>query len=294
MSHGSLSLRGGALHVARHVRRAHVQPFDLDGRALGPGFAFAGRDGAALALGGIDVDSDRQVWAVDGAAGAVRAFSLFGREGASFAGAPGERDDARGVLVGATDIALHETDDALSLVVACGGVRRHGLALLRSDGRLVDSLRPLGDPLERFAGIVRVVQQGRWTYVCERSAARVQVFRDFEFHYSFRIELRAGERAEPVALAALPDGRLVLALAGSRSALVLTDAVGRVQALLAAAGEGHGELRDVGDVAVEAGATDREARVAVFDSDAERLQVFTLAGRCLGEFPSLPGEPPVP
>ena len=154
MNHGSLSLRGGVLHVARHVRRAYVQPFDLDGRALGPGLAFAGRDGAALALGGIDVDSDRQIWAVDGAAGAVRAFSLFGREGAGFAGAPAEHDDARGVLVGATDLALHETDDALSVLVARGSVRRHALALLRTDGRLVESLRPLGDPLERFEGVL--------------------------------------------------------------------------------------------------------------------------------------------
>ena len=51
-------------------------------------------------------------------------------------------------------------------------------------------------------------------------------------------------------------------------------------------------MRDVGDVAVEAGPTQRETRVAVIDRDAERLQVFTLDGRCLGEFPALPGEPP--
>ena len=294
MSHGSLSLRGGVLWVARHVRRAHVQPFDLDGRALGPGFSFAGAGDAALALGGIEVDSDRQVWTVDGRAGAVRAFSVFGRESARFAGAPSEHDDSRGVLTGASDLALHESDEALELLVARGGVRRHALALLRSDGRLVDSLRPLGDPLERFGDIARVVQHGSWTYVCERAARRVQVFRDFEFHFSFRIEPGAGERPEPVALAALPDGRLLIALAGSRSALVLTDGVGRVRATLAAMGDGHGELRHVGDIAVEAGADERGSRVAVIDRDAERLQVFDLAGRALGEFPSLPGDPAGP
>lgn len=289
MNHGTLSLRGGVLHVARHVRRAHVQPFDLDGRALGPGFSFGGRAEAPLELGGIDVDSDRQVWTVDGRAGEVRAFSLFGRESAAFLGVAAERDDVRGVLADATDLALHETEDALSLVVSRGGVRRHGLALLQRDGRLVESLRPLGDPLERFGGISRVVQHGPWTYACEPTLGRVQVYRDFEFHFSFRIELRAGERAGPLALAALPDGRLVIALAGSSTALVLADAAGRVLAPLARTGDGPGELREVGDVAVEAGPSERESRVAVIDRDAERLQVFTLDGRCLGEFEALPG-----
>lgn len=294
MSHGSLSLRGGVLHVARHVRRASVQPFDLDGRALGPGFSFAGRGDAALALGGIDVDADRQVWAVDGRVGEVRAFSVFGKESASFVGAPAERDDARGVLAGASDLALQETDDAQLLVVACGGIRRHALALLRPDGLLLESLRPLGDPLERFQGLARVVQQGPWTYACEPGAARVQVFRDFEFHFAFRIDVHAGERPLPLALAALADGRLVIALAGSRAALVLADAAGRVQRVLAGVGEGHGDLRDSVDVAAEAGASEREGRVAVLDRDAERLQVFSLDGRCLGEFPALPGEGPIP
>lgn len=294
MNHGSLSLRGGVLHVARHVRRAHVQPFDLDGRALGPAFSFGGRGDSPLDLGGIDVDSDRQVWTVDARAGEVRAFSLFGRETAAFGGAPPERDDVRGVLADATDLALHETDEALSLVVSRGGVRRHALALLRRDGRLVESLRPLGDPLERFGGVSRVVQQGAWTYACEPTLGRVQVYRDFEFHFSFRIELRAGERAGPQALAVLPDRRLVIALSGSRTALVLADSVGRVLAPLALAGDGPGELRDVGDVAVEAGPSDRESRVAVLDRDAERLQVLTLDGRCLGEFEGLPGEAAAP
>ena len=289
MNHGSLSLRGGVLHVARHVRRAHVQPFDRAGRALGPGFSFGGRADAPLELGGIEIDSDRQVWTVDARAGEVRAFSLFGRESAAFVGAAAERDDVRGVIADATDLALHETDEALSLVVSRGGVRRHGLALLRRDGRLVESLRPLGDPLERFGGISRVVQQGPWTFACEPTMGRVQVYRDFEFHFSFRVELRSGERAGPLALAALPDGRLVIALTGSRTALVLVDAAGRVLAPLALSGDGPGELRDVGDVAVEAGPSERDSRVAVIDRDAERLQVFTLDGRCLGEFEALPG-----
>ena len=289
MNQGSLCLRGGVLYVARHAQTAHVRPYDLDGRPLGPGYSFRGRGGGPIALGGIDVDSDRQVWSVDGLAGEVRAHSLFGRETAAFCGAGADFDDARGVLVGASDVALYETDEALSVLVARSGVRRHALALFTREGALSESLRPLGDPAGQFQGLVRVAQRGPWTWACEAAAGRVQVFRDFEFHFSFRIEPYSGERAEPVAVALLGDGRAVLALGHSRAALVLVDAGGRLQRVLAPRGAGHGEATDVGDVAVEDGPSERETRLAVLDSDAERLAVYNLAGQCHGVFEALPG-----
>ena len=46
MNQGSLCLRGGVLYVARHAQTAHVRPYDLDGRPLGPGYSFRGRGGA--------------------------------------------------------------------------------------------------------------------------------------------------------------------------------------------------------------------------------------------------------
>ncbi len=289
MNQGSLCLRGGVLYVARHAQTAHVRAYDLDGRPLGPGFAFRGRDGASIALGGIDVDSDRQVWSVDGLAGSVRAHSLFGRETAAFHGASAGFEDARGVLVGASDVALHETDEALRVLVARSGIRRHALTLFTREGVLLESLRPLGDPAAQFHGLTRVAQRGPWTWACEAGAGRVQVFRDFEFHFSFRVEPYPGERTQPVAAALLGDGRAVVALGGSRAALVLVDAAGRPLRVLAARGADHGEATEVGDVAVEEGSSDRDTRMAVLDCDAERLAVYNLAGQCHGVFETLPG-----
>jgi hypothetical protein len=293
---GSLALRSGVLYVARHEGEAQVRPYDLDGHALGHGFALRGPEGERCTLGGIDVDSDHQVWLADGANARVRAFTLFGRVSRTFreasaGGERGGRDDVRGSLHALADVAVREReDDELRLVVASGGWRRHAVQVFRDDGRCVVSLRPEGDPLAHFHGAVRVAAHGRWTYVCETLAGRVQVFRDDEFHFAFRLPVRHGGRFEPVALAALEGNRMVIATGGADGALLLVDGAGRLMRVLAERGEGHGQVRDVGDVVAADGGSERETRIAVIDRDSERVQVFTLEGLCHGELGSLPGQ----
>ncbi|MCC7011159.1 MAG: hypothetical protein IT454_01245 [Planctomycetes bacterium] len=290
MNHGSLSLRSGVLYVARHEQTAHVRPYDLDGRALGAGFSFRGPHGEACELGGIEVDSDHQVWIADGASNALRAFSLFGRETRVLPGATLERDDARGLFRGAVDVAVSERDDRRNLWVGLGGWRRHALQLVREDGTFVDSLRPQGNPLARFNGVVRIAALDEHVFVCERAAGQVQVFREGEFHFAFRIATRPGVRFEPVAVAPLPGGRCLLATGGIDSALLLVDAAGRLVRVLAECGEDHGQVREPGDVVVEVEALEARARVAVIDRDAERVQVFSLLGECHGQIDELPGQ----
>lgn len=289
MNYGSLCMRNGVLYVARHEQTAHVRPYDLDGRALGPGFSFRGPAGEPCGLGGIEVDSDHQVWLADTLAGHLRAFTLFGRESVALKSREGARDDARGSFEQACDVALHETDDERLVLVASGGWRRHALQLVRPDGTLVESLRPEGSPLKRFRGLTRVAHAGRWTFACEAGASRVQVFRDFDFHFAFQLSPRTGVRLQPVALAPLSDGRCVVAVGGDESALLLVDAAGRLQRVLASHGSGHGEVEHPGDVAVEDLGGEATPRIAVIDRDAERVQVFTLEGRCHGELEALPG-----
>jgi hypothetical protein len=291
---GSLALRAGILYVARHEVEAHVRPYDLDGRALGPGFALRGAEHERCTLGGIDVDGDHQVWLADAAHARVRAFSLFGRETRTFSGGTAGRDDVRGSLHALSDVAVQESDDELRVVVASGGWRRHALQVLQvggeREGRCLESLRPEGDPLGRFHGAVRVAARERWIYVCETLAGRVQVFRDHEFHFAFRIPVRRGGRFEPVALAPLDGGRMVVATGGADAALLLVDGAGRLMRVLAERGDEHGQVRDVGDVVAGDGTSERETRIAVIDRDSERVQVFTLEGLCHGELGDLPGQ----
>jgi hypothetical protein len=295
IARGSLALRSGVLYVARHEIEAQVRPYDLDGHALGHGFPLRGAEGERCELGGIDVDSDHQVWLADAANARLRSFTLFGRVSRSLSGDPssGEglrRDDVRGSLRALTDVAVRESEDDLQLVVASGGWRRHAVQVFRDDGRCLVSLRPEGDPLAHFHGAVRVAARGRWTYVCETLAGRVQVFRDDEFHFAFRLPVRHGGRFEPLALAPLEGGRMVIATGGADGALLLVDGAGRLIRVLAERGEEHGRVRDVGDVVAADGASERETRIAVIDRDSERVQVFTLEGLCHGELRSLPGQ----
>jgi hypothetical protein len=289
MIQGSLSLRAGVLYVARHEQTAHVRPYDLDGRALGPGFSFRSPSGEPIALGGIDVDADRRIWIADTSNASVRAFSVFGREAGGFASSSGLREDARGSLWSATDLAIRENDERRDVIVASGGWRRHGLQVYREDGSFVDSLRPDGSPLAKFSGLTRIGALGRWIFACETVAGRVQVFRDDDFHFAFRIPTRAGVRFEPVAVAPLDDGSAVLATRGSESALFLVDSAGRLKKVLAERGSEHGQVDEPGDVVIEQNKDRAVARIAVIDRDAERVQVFTLDGRCHGELGELPG-----
>jgi hypothetical protein len=188
------------------------------------------------------------------------------------------------------DVAVATRDDDPVLVVASGGWRRHAVQLFRSDGRWIGSLRPGGNPLGRFHGVGRVAALGRMIYVCETRAGRVQVFRDGEFHFAFSLPVASAGRFEPVSAAPLDDGRLVIAAGGTHAALLLVDAAGRLQEVLAERGEEAGKVLDPGDVAVEEGAGGASTRIALIDRDAERVQVFTLDGRCFGALEPLPGQ----
>jgi hypothetical protein len=282
--HGSLALSNGVLYVGRHEQTAHVRPYDLDGRPLSSGFSFRGPHGEPCTLAGLDVDGEHRVWIADPSAPRIRAFTVFGREVASFGGS-GPRD-SRGALQAPVDVAVAE--DALT--VACAGWRRHAVQIFGTDGGWVASLRPEGNPLGRFNGVRRVAVRGRMTYVCEARAGRVQVFRDGEFHFLFRLGVRAAGRFEPVALAPLEDGRMIVANAGAHSGLFLVDSAGRVIRALAERGTETGRVIEPGDVAVEEGSSERQTRIAVIDRDAERVQVFTLEGRCYGALEVLPGQ----
>ena len=192
------------------------------------------------------------------------------------------------------DVAVEGDSDHLKIVVASGGERRHALQVFGGSGRLVQSLRPGGDPKARFRGISGVALCGRTIAVAETLAGRVQVFRDGDFHFSFAppdADL-PGRRFEPTAVAVLEDGRFVVAHRGAVSGVSLFDGAGRRVRILAAAGEQEGEVLDPTDLAVERrppGAPDRSTRLAAIDRDGERVQVFTLEGRCYGAFPGLHG-----
>jgi hypothetical protein len=191
---GSLALRSGVLYVGRYEQTAHVRPYDLDGRPLGDGFSFRGPHGEPCALSGLDVDEDRCVWVADGDSDRVRAFSVFGREIATFAGAQGVRDDARGALRGVVDVAVFDQEDELSVLVASGGWRRHAVQLFSSEGSWLGSLRPEGDPLDepRHHG-----GGARRADLVWRRAPVVQVFLGHEFHFAFRAgALRCTVRAD--------------------------------------------------------------------------------------------------
>jgi hypothetical protein len=297
VTQGSLALRAGVLYVGRHEKTAHVRPYDLDGRPLGDGFSFRGPHGEPCTLGGLDVDTGHHLWVADSALGRVRTFSVFGREVSSFGsdeplanGRTGREHDERGALASPVDVTVAGEEDGDTLVVASAGWRRHAVQLFHGDGTWIASLRPEGNPMGRFNGVRRVQVRGPLTYVCEARAGRVQVFRDGEFHFLFKLPLRTAGRFEPVAIAPLEDGRMVLATGGQHSGLFLLDASGRVLRVLAEAGSETGQVFEPGDVAVEEGASERETRLAVVDRDADRVQVFTLEGRCYGALEELPGQ----
>ena len=71
---------------------------------------------------------------------------------------------------------------------------------------------------------------------------------------------------------------------GPASALLLCDASGRILRVLATEGAGAGCVDQPGDVVVEEGDRDATSRVVVIDREGERVQVFTLEGRCYGSF----------
>ncbi len=285
---GSLALRHGVLYVARHGAGAHVRPYDLDGIPLSPGFAVRAVDGSAPKLAAIDVDPDHHVWIADRLDARIRRFTLFGREVGGFASTA--TGDARSSFADLVDLRVDERDGELEFLIASGGWRRHAVQRVGEDGHSIASLRSEGDPQANFHGVTRVARSGSRIYVCEMHAARIQVFRDGEFEFSFKLALAGGARFEPAAIAALDDGRMVLATGGEASALHLLDRAGRVERVLAESGAKTGCVLEPCDVVVEQGANERETKLAVIDRDAERVQVFTLEGRCQGALAALSGE----
>jgi len=271
----------GVLYVLRDERGPKLAPFDWDGRPLGAGFAIPPAGSAACDPRALALDGDRRVWIADRGARALRAFSVFGVEVQRLAGPAAVRERPGG-FEELSALAAAGVEDELVLVAGSGGERRHALALLAPDGRLLSSLRPLGDPEERFRGLSDLALRGRLLYASEEHAGRVQVFRDGEFHYA----LRAGG-LRPFALAPLADERLLVAQAGEAGALALLTPDGSLVRLLARSGEAEGEVCDVCALAVEEGEDERHTRVAVLDRGGERVQVFALDGRCFGTFPDL-------
>ncbi|MFN0242658.1 MAG: hypothetical protein ACKVWV_07165 [Planctomycetota bacterium] len=289
--HGSLCFKNGVLYVGRHLRTAHVRPYDVDGRALGPGFGFESCAGGRASVHGLAVDEDHRFWIADGASGMVRAFTSFGRELANVRGREPRAADRAGSLGEVIDVDVTGVELESRVWIASAERRRHAVQCFDRDGVLRASARPLGDPQAEFHGVVRLTVSGRLVYVCEPAAGRIQVFRDDEFH--FVIALPASDRPSggfrPRCAAALADGRVVVAHGDVEAGvLAVLDGGGRTLQVLARAGVDTGDVLDPVDVVVDDRADDARTRIAVLDRAGDRVQIFTLDGRCFGAFVELP------
>jgi hypothetical protein len=293
--HGSLDLHRGVIWVGRQEKTAHVRAFDLEGNPLTGGFSFRDpRLGRSVAAG-IGVDDDRNLWIADPPASRIRRFSAFGVEigglGLSLEAAPepAAREDVAGLVRTPVDVVVRGDADRMLLAVACGGVRRHAVQLFAGDGRLRASLRSQGDPRGRFDEVRGIAIAGRYLYVAERGARRIQVFRDGDHHFHFAERDCGFEPFLPNAVAAVGDGRIVVACGGARSALLLFDASGRLLRRLADHGRSEGEVFEPEDLVVEREERDAMSSVAVIDRDGTRVQIFDLEGRIRGAFRPLAG-----
>lgn len=280
---GAIALSQGVLYVARPQGRLRVRAFDLEGRALPGGFALRGLDSRAARVRALAVDADRRVWLADESSRAVRGFSVFGAE--IFLWRDELEQDRAGHLGVPVGLAAHGIENSLRLLVASAGERRHALHLVDPAARTASSLRPLGDPNERFRRLAGVALHDDLACACETAAGRVQVFRDGEFHFAFgATAARPDERFEPRAIALLSDGRMLVAHAGETSALLLFDRGGRRATRLAGDGLEEGAVFEPSAVAVHESSSDAESLAAVIDKDGERVQLFSLAGRHAASF----------
>lgn len=279
--HGSLALRHGVVWVGRHAKTARIVPFDLDGAPLGPGFAFRGADGEPASVASLSVDADRRLWVADEAGRSVRVFSAFGRELATLQG-------ERGALASPCAIAVDGLEHETRVLVASGERATRTVEAFTREGDRLCSLRSRGDPERAFDGARAVALRDRFAWVCEARSGWVQVFRDFAFHFTFALTEARGARATPLAVQALADGRVVVAAGGSESSVWLVDRNGRASARIAGHGRETGRVHEPCALAIEEGDADRKTRVFVLDSDADRVQVFTLDGDCYGAFQGLP------
>ena len=285
---GSLCLAGGVLYVGRYAKTATVCSYDLDGRALNTHITYRDSKCGSSSLTGLDLDQDRRIWIADSFAGKLRAFTLFGRPIVELGDAPEHHQDQRGRIGRPVDVLCRGEAPDLRVVVASAGTRRHAVQEHQIESGRTRSMRPMGESEGRFRQVVRLACFERELFVAEARARRVQVFRDGEFHYAFRVPLASGGWAEPAGMAPLEDGRLLLAVRGETSGVLLVDRTGKVLEVLAEEGHEVGQVFEPTDVVVEAAARDGVRRAAVLDADGDRIQVFNLAGRCYGSIAGLP------
>ncbi len=292
--HGSLALKNGVLYVGNHAKTARVDVFDLDGHSLEGGFLFRDERSGQSAATSLAVDDDHRVWVADDLAGRVRAFTLFGRPVADVGDddleEPRAGGDRRGTLGRPRGLAVRGSDDDLLVAIASGGRRRHALQWLHPSSARVRSLRPEGNPRGRFHDLAGIAWRGEDLLACEAGAERVQVFRGGHFHFHFQIPTAGGVPFLPAGAALLDDGRAILACAAERaSALLLVDRAGRLLRVVAEGGSAPGQVDEPADVVVHEEGEERRTRVVAIDREGERVQVFTLDGRCYGAFGPSPG-----
>lgn len=287
--HSSLALARGVVYVGRCAKTAWISTFDVDGQRLEGGFDFRDEDAGRSSTCGLAVDEDHRVWVADSAGGRVRAFTLFGRPLVDVSDGAASARDARGVLGRPVGVAVRGCDDELEVAVASGGVRRHALQIFHPATGRVLSLRPEAGPRGSFQDLGGVCWRGENLYVCEGGAGAVRVYQDGALHWSLTLPTGGGGCFRPTGLAVLGDGSMVVACGDpSASALVHCEPGGRVRRVLAQGGEGEGQVDEPQDVVVDEDA-DGGPRAIVIDRAGERVQVFTLEGRCYGAFPQLTG-----
>jgi hypothetical protein len=275
-----------------------VTAYDLDGRPLGRTFTLRGEEGTATEIRAIAVDEDRRIWAVDAGSACVRAYSVSGAQ-VGRVGSLGDPDaDRPGALGDPAGIAVEGVESETQVLMSRRGHRRHALLLLApGDGSgetpVPRSLVPGGDPQATFRNLAGVALAGERILACEAGTGTIQVFRRGEFLFSIPLpslgqrgrDASGSPRLEPRLVSPLPDGRMLVACGGaSGSALLLLEAGGGLAAVLAEDGTEEGRVHLPTGLAVEEGPALPNTRIAVLDRDADRIQVFTLDGRCYGSF----------
>ncbi len=290
----SLALRHGVLWIARSVKLTRLVPFDVNGRRLGPGFTMHGIGGVGTEVRAITVDEDRRVWAADAVSGSLRALTAFGAEIAGIQSISESESDRPGAFGDPAGIASQGVEADARLLLSRRGERRHALLLVDPTRGRSSSLRSEGDPQGSFSGLAGVALSERLAFACETGKRSVQVFRDGDFHYRISIPApnRGGVSLEPCSVAALGDGRAVVACRGGEGgAVFLFDGGGSLVRCLAAGedgGEGGtGGVERPSGVAVQEGGSDRASLVLVLDREGDRVQAFSLDGACLGSFHDL-------
>jgi hypothetical protein len=282
------------LWIAHGVSSTHLAPFDLDCKRIGPGFRLRGSDGGGTDVRGIAIDADHRVWVADAASGSLRAFTMGGAQIGEILSSGDPASDSPAAYGDPAGIAAQGVESDARLLLSRGGAKRHALLLVDPTRGTTLSLRPDGNPRGIFSRLGGVALAGRRVYACEAGRRVVQVFRDGDFHYQFPIPdpTHGISPREPCAVAALTDGRSLVACNGAEcGAVFIFDPGGGCTGLLASGEAGDsaegGRFEDISGVAIAEGATDRSSLAFVLDRDGDRVQTFNLDGRCLGAFHNL-------